>query len=109
MTEDRAGEMRAWAEANGFTYEADVPDELLSLPFYLFYLGSDEPVASGSSLLTGDWQGMPVDVFDASILVPDGFQILGCPTTGRRTSSSRRRWPGPAPTFPMCTSRRRAS
>jgi len=77
MTEDRAAEMRAWAEANGFTYEADVPDELLALPFYLFYFGSDEPVASGNNLLTGDWQGMPVDVFDTSILVPDGFQFMG--------------------------------
>jgi hypothetical protein len=77
MTEDRAAEMRAWAEANGFTYEADVPEELLSLPFYLFTLGQDEEVATGDHLLTGNWQGMPVDVFDVSVPTSSGFQALG--------------------------------
>ena len=77
MTEDRAAEMRTWAEANGFTYEADVAEELLSLPFYLFYQGGDEVSASGSNLLTGDWQGMPVDVFDVSVDVEDSLQVLG--------------------------------
>ena len=77
MTEDRAAEMRAWAEANGFQYEADVSDDLLTLPFYLFTLGQDEPVVTGENLLTGDWQGMPVDVFDVNVPVADGVQILG--------------------------------
>jgi hypothetical protein len=77
MTEDRAAEMRGWAEAHGFEYEADVPDELLALPFYLFTLGLDLEVAVGENLLSGDWEGMPVDLFDVSVAVPEGVQALG--------------------------------
>jgi hypothetical protein len=77
MTEDRAAEVRAWAEANGFQYEAVVPDELLALPFYLFTLGQDETVVTGENLLSGEWQGMPVDVFDVSVPTESGFQALG--------------------------------
>ena len=77
MTEDRAAEMRAWAEANGFQYEADVSEGLLTLPFYLFTLGQDGPVVTGENLLTGEWQSMPVDVFDVNVPVADGVQILG--------------------------------
>jgi hypothetical protein len=77
MTEDRAAEMRAWAEANGFQYEPDVSEDLLTLPFYLFTLGQDGPVVTGENLLTGEWQSMPVDVFDVNVPVADGVQILG--------------------------------
>jgi hypothetical protein len=77
MTEDRAAEMRTWAEAHGFEYGADVPEEILSLPFYLFTLGQDGPVVTGEHMLTGDWNGMPVDLFDVNVPVADGVQILG--------------------------------
>jgi hypothetical protein len=78
MTEEkRAAEMRAWADAHGFQYEEVVPDELLALPFYLFTMDTGDVVASGDNLLTGDWQGMPVDVFDVSVAVPDTAQALG--------------------------------
>jgi len=73
----RASEMRAWAEAHGFRYEEVVPDELLSLPFYLFTMNTGNVVASGDNLLTGEWEDMPVDVFDATVAVPDGTNIGG--------------------------------
>jgi hypothetical protein len=76
-TPERAAEMRAWAQAHGFQYEQAVPDELLALPFYLFTLGTDEVVASGDNLLTGEWDGMPVDVFDTTVAVPDGVNVAG--------------------------------
>ncbi len=75
--EERAAEMRAWAQDHGFQYEEAVPDELLSLPFYLFTMGTGEVVASGDNLLTGDWDGMPVDVFDTTVAVPDGVNVVG--------------------------------
>jgi hypothetical protein len=76
-TPERAAEMRAWAQAHGFQYEQAVPDELLALPFYLFTMGTDEVVASGDNLLTGEWDGMPVDVFDTTVAVPDGVNVAG--------------------------------
>ena len=97
MTEDRAAEMRAWAEAHGFEYGADVPEDILSLPFYLFTLGQDGPVVTGEHMLTGGWNGMPVDLFDVNVPVADGVQkSWGSRSTGPRTRSSRPRWRGPA-------------
>ena len=73
----RAAEMRAWAGAQGFQYEDAVAEELLALPFYLFTLNTGEVVAEGENLLTGDWNGMPVDVFDVTVSVPDGVNVAG--------------------------------
>ena len=75
--EKRAEEMRAWAAAHGFGYEEVVPDELLTLPFYLFTMNTGTLVASGDNLLTGEWKGMPVDLFDVTVAVPDDVNVGG--------------------------------
>jgi len=72
MTDERAEDIRRWAIGHGFTYEPEVPDSMLHERFYLFTLGEDRVVVTGSNLLRGSWNGMPVDAFD--VVVP---QMVG--------------------------------
>lgn len=72
MSEVRADDIRRWATEHGFTYQPEVPDSMLHERFYLFTLGEDHPVVSGSNLLTGSWNGTAVSVFD--VVVP---QMVG--------------------------------
>jgi len=77
MSDDWASGRRGWAGEHGFAYEPDVPESMLHERFYLFTLGEDHPVVTGTNLLTGSWNGMPVSVFD--VVVP---QMVGASAGG---------------------------
>jgi len=77
MSDERASEAQRWADVHGFRYGADVPDSMLHERFYLFTLGEDHAVVTGSNLLTGSWNGMPVNAFD--VVVP---QMVGASAAG---------------------------
>jgi len=72
MSKERADDIRRWAGEHGLAYEPEVPDSMLHERFYLFTLGEDRVVVTGSNLLTGSWDGMPVSAFD--VVVP---QMVG--------------------------------
>jgi hypothetical protein len=80
MSDDWVTGRQRWAEQHGFAYQPDVPDAMVHERFYLFTLGEDHPVVTGSNLLTGSWNGMPVSAFD--VLVP---QMVGASGAGVST------------------------
>ena len=77
MSDQRAAELKGWADGHGFEFSAAVPESLLDTGFYLFTLGQDHEVVAGSNLLTGAWQGMQARVFDVSFPELAGAAALG--------------------------------
>ena len=77
MSRARADDIRRWAGEHDFAYETDVPESMLHERFYLFTLGQDHPVVTGTNLLTGSWHGMPVSAFDVVVPQMVGAEELG--------------------------------
>ncbi|HXY72828.1 MAG TPA: hypothetical protein VEM41_09805 [Actinomycetota bacterium] len=77
MSDEWASGRQRWAEEHAFAYQADVPDSMLHERFYLYTLGEDHPVVTGTNLLTGSWNGTDLSVFD--VLVP---QMVGASGAG---------------------------